>query len=58
MSVCTKGDAKSSCKTKVGNLNLTITANKQILRFEIAVKNSSAVTKLDSNKDLLQIALK
>ena len=42
------GDAKSTCQTKVTNLELAFTVDEQVLRLEIAVKDTVVVAKFDT----------
>ena len=53
MSVCAQGDTESACKSKVGNLQVTVLVNEQILRLEVAVEDAARVEVIDALDELL-----
>ena len=50
-------DAEGSCQTKVSNLDAAVLVNEKVLRFHVAVENSSLVTEKDALEKLVEVAL-
>lgn len=57
MSVLTKGNAKGTRQTKVGNLDDTLVVEQQILGLQIAMNDTTRMTKDQTVENLLEIAL-
>lgn len=56
--VCADRYTKSSCKAKVSELDLTLSIDEEILRFQISMKNPVRVAEGQALQQLEQITLK
>jgi hypothetical protein len=48
VSICADWDAESTSKTKISQLDSSLTIDEQILRLEVAVQNAMGVAEGDS----------
>lgn len=57
MRVRTHWDAKGTGKAKVGELDVAVRVNQQVLRLQVAVQHTVRVAELDALEELPHIAL-
>lgn len=57
VSVRTNRDTEGACQTKVSQLDVATRVDEQILRLQIAVHNAARVAVVQTNKDLVNVAL-
>ena len=57
MGVRTHWDAKGTGKAKVGELDVAVRVNQQVLRLQVAVQHTVRVAELDALEELPHIAL-
>ena len=53
MGVCPHGNTERPCKTKVGELQIVVLVNQEVLRLEIAVKNTVRMTVKQAGVELM-----
>ena len=53
MGICPEGNAERACEAKVGELEVALLVDQQVLRLEVAVENSVRVQVVDALDELV-----
>lgn len=58
MSVCAQGDSKSSCQSKISQLDCSCFINEQVLRLQVPVDDSVRVAEAHTLQQLENVVLR